>query len=113
MSVELQGVIQRLDKLEQDHRDSRDILIEIRTTLGHLDEKLNVQNDRINKRENEIEELEEDVAEIKKKLENEKGREEQRKETDDRRFKKWGVLIIAAEIVVAVIVAVGIKLLWD
>ena len=113
MSLEMQGIVQRLDRLEQDHRDSRDILVEIRTTLKHLIEKTDTQTDRINKREVEVEDLESDVQGIKNTLAQQSGRDEERKETDDRRFKKWGVMIIGAEIVVAVIVAIAVKVFWQ
>lgn len=112
MSLEMQGIVQRLDRLEQDHRDSRDILVEIRTTLKHLIEKTDTQNDRINKREAEVEDLESDVEAIQRTLAQQEGRDNERKDVDDRRFKKWGVMIIAAEIVVAVIVAIGVKVFW-
>ena len=112
MSLEMQGIVQRLDRLEQDHRDSRDILVEIRTTLKHLIEKTDTQNDRINRREAEVEDLESDEEAIQRTLAQQEGRDNERKDVDDRRFKKWGVMIIAAEIVVAVIVAIGVKVFW-
>ncbi len=52
----------RLNQVEKDHRDSRDLLIEIRTTLKHLDNKIGIQNVSIGKRELEIKEIERDIS---------------------------------------------------
>ena len=111
--VETTQILQRLDRLEQDHRDSRDILIEIRTQLENVNQKIDVHNDRINKREVEIESLEERVATTETTLAAQEGAEKERKDNDDKRLKKWGIIIIGAEIIVASIIAVAFKLLWN
>lgn len=110
--TDLQGIITKLDQLEKDHRDSRDILIEIRTDLKHMDSKIDAHNLRINKRETENEAIAKRVEDIEKKQSEGDGRDKERKQNDDKRFKKWGIMIIAAEIVVAVIVAILIKVVW-
>ena len=108
----LLALTQRLDRLEQDHRNSRDILIEIRTQLENVNQKLDVHNDRINKREIEIESIEADVAKIKETMSKQEGKDVERKENDDKRLKKWGIIIVASEVIVASIIAVSIKVFW-
>ena len=108
----LLAVTQRLDRLEQDHRNSRDLLIKISTQIDNVNQKIDVHNERINKREIEIESIEADVAEIKEKMSKQEGKDAQRKENDDKRLKKWGIIIVASEVIVASIIAVSIKVFW-
>ena len=40
------------------------------------------------------------------------GKDTERERSTDSRFKKWTIIIISAEIVVAIVVAAGIKIIW-
>ena len=40
------------------------------------------------------------------------GEDSERDKSSDKRFKRWGIIIVSAEVVVAVIVAVAVKAFW-
>ena len=40
------------------------------------------------------------------------GEDSERDRSSDRRFKRWGIIIVSAEVVVAVVVAVVVKAVW-
>ena len=49
-------------------RDSRDLLIEIKTSMDHLNKGMDTLNDRINKRESEIGDVNERVNKIENQI---------------------------------------------
>ena len=49
-------------------RDSRDLLIEIKTSMDHLNKGMDTLNERVNKRESEIDDVRDDVNGIKNQI---------------------------------------------
>jgi len=63
----------RFDELKSDHQSTREILIEIRSDVKHMSQRVDTLNDRVNKREDEIENLEDRFFTIEKQIATFKG----------------------------------------
>lgn len=63
----------RFDELKSDYQSTRELLIEIRSDVKHISQRVDILNDRVNKREDEIEGLADRVIAIEKEIATFKG----------------------------------------
>ena len=90
------------DKLETSFNDFKDRYIEKSSEIStKLDAVLSHHADFDSRLDN-----------LEKWKHTKEGQDSERDRSSEKRFKRWGIIIVAAEVVVAIIVAVGLKLLW-
>ncbi|MYC74954.1 hypothetical protein F4X10_06615 [Candidatus Poribacteria bacterium] len=73
MKNDIEQFQHRFDELKSDHQSTRELLIEIRSDVKHISQRVDTLNDRVNKREDEIEALEERFATIETQIATFKG----------------------------------------
>ena len=97
-----QSAIEWFNKIEKTVNDFKDKYIEKSTELSTKLDSILVDHADYDKRLDELEKWRHTTE----------GKEKERDTASDKRFKKWGIIIVCAEVIVAILVGAGIKVIW-